>query len=381
MAAACMRRGERLMPPTAEPGRASSSIAREILRRRLHNQHLSRPTLKTPAAVVEWLCAVQAQDYPAAKWALGSRMRSAVDGDVERSFNEGAILRTHLLRPTWHFVLPTDIRWLLALTAPRIKTGLAYRHRQLDLDARTLRRAVAAIGKSLLDGVPRTRDELREVLGRGGIRDLGVERMTHIMAMAELDGIVCSGPRRGKQFTYALLDDRAPQGRPLERDEALTVLAARYFRSRGPASIHDFAKWAGLTVADAQHGVEAVKENLRSMEANGATLWFPATRPARASTRTAYLLSLYDELLSSYKDRSVMVEARHAKKLVGMGNALTAVIAIDGRIVGTWKRKLSAKAVTVVTRPFERLSRDGMRAVAAAARRYGEFLGLPVVLD
>jgi hypothetical protein len=351
-----------------------------ILLRRLHNQHLSRPTLTTPAAVVGWLCAVQAQDYPAAKWALGSRMRSVADEDVERAFNAGAILRTHLLRPTWHFVLPADIRWLLDLTAPRIKSRLAYRHEQLDLDARTLRRASAAIGKTLLDGVPRSRDELRGVLGRIGIRSLGVERMAHIMAMAELDGIVCSGPRKGKQFTYALLDDRAPGGRALERDEALAALASRFFRSRGPASIQDFAKWAGLTVADARQGLEAVKADLHRVEAEGVELWFPATRPARASSPTGYLLSIYDELISSYRDRSAMVDRRHGKKLVGMGNALTAVIAIDGRIVGTWKRKVSAKAVAIETRRFDPLSRAGSRAVAAAARRYGEFLGLPVVL-
>ncbi|HJU87602.1 MAG TPA: winged helix DNA-binding domain-containing protein, partial [Gemmatimonadota bacterium] len=264
----------------------------DIVRRRLHNQHLSRPNLATPAAVVGWLCAVQAQDYPAAKWALGSRMRSAADGDVERAFNDGAILRTHLLRPTWHFVLPADIRWLLALSAPRIKAGLARRHSQLELDARTLRRAVGAIEKSLADGIPRTRDELREVLGRIGIPSLGVERMAHIMATAELDGIVCSGPRKGKRFTYALLDHRAPRGRTPARDEALAELASRYFRSRGPASVHDFAKWAGLTAGDARRGLEGVKEDLRSVEATGATLWFPATRPARASIPTACLLSL-----------------------------------------------------------------------------------------
>ena len=218
------------------------------------------------------------------------------------------------------------------------------------------------------------------MLGRIGIGSLGVERMTHIMAITELDGIVCSGPRKGKQFTYALLDDRAPQGPSLERDEALAELASRYFRSRGPASVHDFAKWAGLTVADARQGLEAVKEDLRSEETDSATLWFPATRAARRSSPTAYLLSIYDELISSYKDRSAMGERRHAKKLVGMGNALTAVIAIDGRIVGTWKRKVSAKAVTVATRLFEPLPRSGARAVAAAAHRYGEFLGLPVVL-
>ena len=358
----------------------TDQVHSEILRRRLHNQHLSRPTLKTPAAAVGWLCAVQAQDYPAAKWALGSRMRSAVDEDVERAFNEGAILRTHLLRPTWHFVLPADIRWLLDLTAPRIRAGLAHRHRKLDLDARTLRRASAAIGKSLLDGVARTRDELREVLGRAGIGSLGVERMTHIMAMAELEGIVCSGPRKGKRFTYALLDDRAPRGPSLDRDEALAALASRYFRSRGPASVQDFAKWAGLTMTDARQGLEAVKEELRSLEADGFTLWFPADRPSRAPSSTAYLLSIYDELISSYKERRASVEPVHARKLVGTGNALTAVIAIDGRIVGTWKRRLSAKAVTIETRPFDSLTRAGSRAVAATARRYGEFLGLPAIL-
>lgn len=352
----------------------------DVVRRRLGNQGLRRPALKTAAAVVEWLCAVQAQDYPAAKWALGSRMRSAADEDVEQAFDAGSILRTHLLRPTWHFVLPADIRWLLALTAPRIQAGLAYRHKQLDLDSRTLRRAGAAIGKALLDGVPRTRGELRDVLDRAGIGSLGVERMTHIMAFAELDGIVCSGPRKGKRFTYALLDDRAPQAPALERDEALARLASRYFRSRGPASVHDFAKWGGLTVADARQGLEAVKDELLSAEAEGGELWFPASGPGRAPSPTAYLLSLYDELISSYKDRSAMVEPRYAKKLVARGNALTAVIAIDGRIVGTWKRKVSAKAVTVATRPFQPLPRSGARAVAAAARRYGEFLGLPVAL-
>ena len=182
------------------------------------------------------------------------RMRSATDAAVEQTFNEGSILRTHALRPTWHFVRPADIRWLLALTAPRIKRLMAYRYRQLELDARTLKRTNAAIGRTLREGAELTRDELRDVLRDAGITSVGVERMTHIMACAELDGIVCSGPRRGKQFTYALLDARAPRARALDRDEALAELAKRYFRSRGPATVQDFAKWSGLTVADARIG-------------------------------------------------------------------------------------------------------------------------------
>jgi hypothetical protein len=331
--------------------------------------------------VVDWLCAVQAQDYAAAKWALGSRMRSAADDDIERAFNDSSILRTHVLRPTWHFVRPADIRWLLALTAPRIKKLMAYRHRQLEMDPRTLKRTNAALERALRDGAELTRDELRDVLRHAGIPSVGVERMTHIMMRAELDAIVCSGPRRGKQFTYALLDARAPRARTLERDEALAELAKRYFKSRGPATVQDFAKWSGLTVADARIGLEEVKQKLRHEVVDGRTYWFsPSSRAPTPTSPTAYLLSIYDEYISGYKDRSAIVEPGHAAKLVGMGNALTSVIVFGGQIVGTWKRRLKPKTVSIETRFFDRPTNAGKGAVAAAARRYGQFLGLPVAL-
>jgi hypothetical protein len=328
---------------------------------------------------VGWLCAVQAQDYAGAKWAVGSRMRAATDADVERAFNAGAILRTHVLRPTWHFVLPADIRWLLALTAPRVKAGLASRHRQLGLDPKTLKRSNAAVERALRDGAQLTRDELREVLTRAGIEADGV-RMAHIMGRAELDGIVCSGARRGKQFTYALLDAQAPVGPALKRDEALAALARRYFESRGPATVYDFAKWAGLTLADARTGLDEVKLELSHDAFEGQTYWFPtSSRPGRSSA-TAHLLSIYDEYISGYKDRSAIVAPGHARKLWPMGNAVTHVIVLDGQIVGTWRRRLEAKTVTVEPRFFERPTNAAKRAVTAAARRYGEFLGLPVTL-
>lgn len=281
---------------------------RDIAHQRLANQRISKPTLERPADVVDWLCAVQSQDFAGAKWALGLRMRAATDAAVEAAFNTGSILRTHLLRPTWHFVRPADIRWLLALSAPRVKQAMAYRHRQLELDPKTLRRTNAAIEKTLRDGAERTRDELRDGLRDARIPSVGVERMTHIVMHAELDGIVCSGPRRGKQFTYALLDARAPRARTLDRDEALADLASRYFRSRGPATVQDFAKWAGLTVADARIGLEEVKQKLRQKVVEGRTYWFPpSSRPVTPASRsatpasatpasaTAYLLSIYDE--------------------------------------------------------------------------------------
>ncbi len=352
----------------------------DIPHQRLSNQHISRPTLEKPGHVVEWLCAVQAQDYAGAKWALGSRMRKATDDDVERAFNEGSILRTHVLRPTWHFVRPADIRWLLALTAPRVKAAMASRHRQLGLDPKTLRRSNAALGRALSDGSQLTRDELREVLSDAGIAADGV-RMSHIMMRAELDGIVCSGARRGKQFTYALLDARVPRGKTLERDEALAELASRYFGSRGPATVQDFAKWSGLTVADARNGLDSVKATLRHEILGDQTYWFPtSSRATRVASPTAYLLSIYDEYISGYKDRSAIVESRHAAKLWAMGNALTSIIVLDGQIAGTWRRVLKAKAAKIETRLFDPLTRAGKQAVAAAACGYGEFLGLPVVL-
>ncbi|MGH7566150.1 MAG: winged helix DNA-binding domain-containing protein [Gemmatimonadota bacterium] len=354
---------------------------RDLAHQRLANQRISKPTFERPADVVDCLCAVQSQDFAGAKWAVGLRMRSASDADVEKAFNDGSILRTHLLRPTWHFVRPADIRWLLDLTAPRIKALLAYRHRRLELDARTLKRTNAALGKALRDGVELTRDELRDVLRAAGITSVGVERMTHIMGWAELDGIVCSGPRRGKQFTYALLDARAPRARALDRDEALAELAKRYFQSRGPATVQDLAKWSGLTVADARIGLEEVKQKLRQEVVEGRTYWLPrGSRPPASASPTAYLLSIYDEYISGYKDRSAIVEPEHGAKLVGMGNALTSVIVLDGQIVGTWKRRLKSMGMAVETNFFDRPTKAGKQAVATAARRYGRFLGLPVTL-
>lgn len=352
----------------------------DIPRMRLSNQRLSRPAAGDPGGVVGWLCAVQSQDFTGAKWALGSRLRSSSDARIERAFDDGAILRTHLLRPTWHFVLPADIRWLLDLTAPRIKAAMRYRHRQLELDARTFRRASAALERALESSGAATRDELRRTLRAAGIRSLGVERMTHIMMWSELDGLVCSGPRKGRQFTYALLDARAPQVRPRARDEALAVLATRYFASRGPATVQDFAKWAGLTVADARVGLEDAKSELRSEVVERREYWFPPSRTARVESPHAHLLSIYDEYISGYKDRGAIVAPQDAGRLVGRGNALTSVIAIDGRIVGSWKRRLSPREVSIELRFFAPPAGPALRAVTAAAERYGAFLGLPVAL-
>lgn len=353
----------------------------DIPRQRLLNQHMAQPGFKQPGEALAWLAAAQAQDFYGAKWALGLRTQAATDEQIERAFDEGAILRTHLLRPTWHFVTPADIGWLLALTAGRVQAVNATMYRRLGLDGATFKRSNEALARALQGGQYLTRDELRGALQQAGISTEGPLRMSYLMMRAELDGIVCSGPRRGKQFTYALLEERAPQARRLERQAALAELARRYFLSRGPATAHDFARWSGLTVSEARQGLEAVKGQLQQEQAGGQVYWFPPPRPAgQEPAPRAYLLSAYDEYLSGYKDRSAVVSAENGARLSALGNALGYVIVIDGQVVGSWKRSLRKDAVVIETNIFKRPAEAEERAVSEAAQRYGAFLQLPVEL-
>src|SRR6266568_1504898 len=263
----------------------------DIAQQRLYNQLITRQTFEKAGDVVRWLCAVQAQDYAAAKWALGLRMQNSTDEIIEQAFAVGAILRTHVMRPTWHFVSPADIRWLLALTAPRVNAGNASWYRRLELDDALFIRSNAVLAKALQGGKQLTRAELVSVLQRAGIATDELQRFSYIIMRAELDGIVCSGARRGRQFTYALLDERAPQARMLDRDEALAELTMRYFTSRGPATLQDFVWWSGLTVADARTGLEMVTSQLMHDVVDGQKYWFSSsTSPTNDLSQTVYLL-------------------------------------------------------------------------------------------
>jgi hypothetical protein len=325
--------------------------------------------------VVAWLGAAQAQDFAGAKWSLGLRLKGASDADVERDFSDGKILRTHLLRPTWHFVAREDIRWLLALTAPRVQQANASMYRKLGLDGAVFKRSNDALAKALAVGRQLTRNELRGVLGRAGVATDGELRMSYLLMRAELDGVVCSGGRQGKQFTYALLDERAPPGQLPTRDEVLAELARRYFRSRGPATLHDLAKWSGLTVAEAHRGLEAVKSGLQNEVIDGQSLWFSTPAGlAKRTVRTAYLLSVYDEFVSGYKDRHAAVTDDIAARLRALGNALTHILVIGDQVVGSWKPELKKGTVHVRASPLIALSGAETQALAKAARKYGEFL-------
>ena len=348
---------------------------------RLHNQRLSTTTFTNPADAVGWLGAVQSQDYAGAKWALGQRVRNATDAAIEQAFNEGVILRTHVMRPTWHFVRPEDIRWMLALTAPRINALCATYYRKLELDTATFKRSNALLTKNLQGGKQLTRAELTSLLQKKSIATADLLRFTYLIVRAELDGIVCSGARRGKQFTYALLDERAPQARNLDRDAALAELATRYFFSHGPATLKDFVWWSGMTMADANKGLDLISSQLISKVENGQTYWFADSTPTRVPSPTVHLLPDYDEYTVGYTDRSAIFDGSHTSKLDSRGSELAQyIIVLDGHIAGTWKRTLKKSEVFIELARFRDLTKAEGKAIADAAERYGKFLGLSVEL-
>ena len=355
-----------------------------IALRRLSQQRIIKHPCRTPAEVVDWLGAVQAQDYPGAKWALGLRLQDAKDGPIEDAFNAGAILRTHVMRPTWHFVTPTDIRWLLELTAPRVNAANAGAYRRLELDEGLFARSNAVIGKALGDGQYLTRAELAAALAEAGIVAEGL-RLLYLFFRAELDRVACSGPRRGKQFTYALLDRRAPHSRSLPRDEALAELTRRYYTGHGPATVRDFAWWSGLTVADVKAGLDMVASQLAHEVIDEQTYWFAesdlANQPDWSEgpdpVSTAYLLPTYDEFLVGY---SAFDASRRSGRDGSENPAFTSTIVFGGDIIGSWRRNFKSGSVVVELAPFAPLTGVEREAVMAAVQRYGDFLDTPVEL-
>jgi len=349
----------------------------EIALKRLSQQRLARDPLATPAEVVAWLGAVQAQDYPGAKWALGLRMQGATDDAIDRAYDGGTILRTHVMRPTWHFVTPADIRWMLELTAPRVRAVMASTDRRLELDDALFARSNTAIANALEGGRQLTRAELGAALVEAGIAATG-QRLGHIVMRAELDAVVCSGALRGKQFTYALLDERAPHARRLPRDEALAELTRRYFTAHGPATIRDFVWWSGLTVSDTKAGLAMAGSELTSEVIDGETYWLPAsTPPAAEASCTAFLLPTFDEFLVGYARFDA---ARRGGQDSGAHLVFESTIVLGGRVAGSWRRTIKRGMVAVDVAPFAPLTAAEADAVSAAAQRYGDFMGLRVEL-
>jgi hypothetical protein len=283
-----------------------------------------------------------------------------------------------VLRPTWHFVHPEDVKWMLELTAKRIQAAAASYHRQLQLDKQILTKCEKLIVKALDGRQQMARDEIAAFFNQHGIAT-NEQRFVHIMEHLELEQLVCSGGREGKQFTYALFEERVPKTKPIDKEEATATLALRYFTSHGPATIADFAWWSGLTNTDAKAGLEAVKSKLSSHAAEGNTYWFVEREAAVIKTNKVQLLPNYDEYIVSYKDRSATIDARHISKADPRGTIFNHTILINGKIEGLWKRAIKKNVLQIELTPFKTLSQQNLKAVEKAAKAYAKFLGLKQV--
>jgi hypothetical protein len=347
---------------------------------RLHNQHIARAGFEKPADVVAWLGAVQAQDYLGALWAVGLRMRNAVEADIERALANRTIVRTWPVRGTLHFVAAADVRWMLELLTPRMVANIAQcLLRDFDLDESTFARSKGLVARALQGGGQLTRKAIYKALEAGGVS--ASRRGRHILWRLAQDGLICFGPREDKQQTFVLLDEWAPKAKRMSRDESLAELAKRYFTSRGPATLQDFVWWSGLTTADARAGLEMAKRSLAQEASNGQTYWLASSTPAtKHRAPAAYLLPAFDEYTVAYKDRSAVLDPTYTRRANSGNGILHPTMVVNGRVIATWKRALKKDVLAISHSPFAKLKRADTNAIAEAANRYGKFLGASDVL-
>ncbi len=342
---------------------------------RLYSQQLAATKIHSPKEMVAWMGAMQAQDYQMAKWAIGVRLPDSTDKEIEAAIDKGQIIRTHLLRPTWHLVSADDIYWMLELTAPHIKPAMNSNNRLLELNESIFSKCNKIIEKSLAGGNHLTRDELMAILNKAKISTESY-RSIHIMFHAELDAIVCNGVRKGKNNTYALLSERVPKKKTVPREEALAMLAKRYFSSHGPATLKDFTWWSGLRVKDARNALEMVKSNFISEKIGEDNYWLTHSfSVSKNNASSVYSLPAFDEFLISYKDRSASFPLGNHRKAFTSNGIFRPVIVIDGHVTGVWKRTIKKDTVLIETCLFQTYTKSVKRLIEKEAEKYGKFIG------
>ena len=352
---------------------------KNIATQRLQHQQLAGTHCTTPGKLVAFFGAMQAQDFGMARWAVGVRL-GCEEAAVVKALDEGDILRTHVLRPTWHLVAAADTRWMLALTAPALQRASAGRHRQLELDDKLLTRTKNIITKALHGNHYQTREALMDLLKEKGIAT-NENRSSHILMDAELEGLICSGPVMDGKVTYALLDERVAATKELTRDEALAQLAARYFTSHGPATVADFSWWSGLGLRDAAKGINWAKEDLEQATIGGQIYWRGALPQQKHSTPKVLFLPAFDEFLISYKDRSASMAHELSKAHTITNNGIfKPTVIVDGAVMGWWQHSIEKDAVQVTAHLFHRPESVTDAMLRTAVKKYGDYLGIKTEL-
>ncbi len=346
---------------------------------RLMSQQVAVAKFSKPGELVKWMGALQAQDYAMAKWAIALRLDDCTDEQIEEEINKAAIIRTHILRPTWHFVSAADIRWMLHLTAPHLLRTMKSFNKTLELDKATFLKTQKVLVKQLEGGKQLTREELMSAMNKSGIKTSPL-RAIHIMYQAELEGLVCNGIRKAKQLTYALLDERVPaMGEQYTREEMLAMLATRYFQSHAPATIQDFSWWSGLGITEARQAVELIRNTLMPEIIDGATYWMmPEIVAAKPKRSTVHLLPAFDEFMISYKDRTASLPLEHNNKAITRNGIFKPIIVVNGEVTGTWKAAAKKDKLLIETDMFAATMELGSRKIKDMIDRYAQFKRLVV---
>jgi hypothetical protein len=318
--------------------------------------------------------AMQAQDLQMSLWAVGLRMRTGNMDSIASALNRGTILRTHVLRPTWHLVPARDLGWMLDLTATQVRKGVAARHRQLGLTPRAIGKSHTIIERTIARLGVATRAQSVEALIHGGF-STGDNRMAHLFMLAELDQIICSGPIVDNEPTFALMSDRVARPIHKDRDDALETLLTRYLNGHGPATLKDYAWWSGLAMADVRRSFEIVRRRFAISRVDGVDYWYrPDLRDSAGRNDAVFLLPAYDEFTIAYADRSASIVGSRARAISGNG-VFRPMVVVDGKVVGTWRREQTKAGATIQVSVFERPSGACRAGLERAAERYAAFRG------
>lgn len=350
---------------------STTATRHQVALLRLVGQRLVGPPHEHPAAAVRWLGAAQAQDYPGALTSIALRTRERTRAAVEAALDAGEVVRSWPMRGTLHLAPAADLGWMLAVAAPRVLASTARRRTQLGLDEAALAQARDVAHRALVGGRRLVRAELMELWAAEGLAPAG-GRGYHLLFHLALTGRLCFGPVRGAEQEIVLLEEWVPRPAHLEPDEALAEWALRFFRSHGPATVHDFARWTGLTVGDARRGAAAAQPGLATLDVDGVPHLLDPQTPDllaehREQARGVLLLPGFDELILGYADRSHTLDRTHENHVVPGGNGVFApTVVVDGRVVGTWRHTGRGARRTLSTMPFGTLSPAVARAVETA---------------
>lgn len=348
----------------------------ELLRIRLYNQLLSLHDVKEPRDVVARMGAMQSQAPDMAKWAIGSRLQAVTVKGITEALNRGEVIRTHILRPTWHFVAPEDIHWMHALSYPRLKPVYRSYAKMLNTDESLIYRSIPLIGELLSGGKHLTRQEIGDALtGRGVTFD--DNHLSLLLSFAELEGVIVNGRTEGNRQTFTLLDEWVPVKPSVSREEALERLARKYFSSHGPATLHDFSWWSGLSVTECRQALEMIRPGFIRETVNGRECWMPNnTLTPPEDNDSALLLAAFDEFVVSYKERSEIIDGAHSGKVITRNGIFSPTVILNGKVIGRWKKSIRKGSPHMELAFFEKVTKKDTLLFQPEVERLQKFYAI-----